>query len=166
MRRSFRRRSSRSKAGWKSGCSCTAVSSPYRTPGASVRDPAAAKGSAWKAVLAGIAINTGGTFVASAGLLLVYGATLMGSGVDDPQELQRALMSISLDSPVSIAGMLVRGALSVAGGYACARIARRSEYALGAIIAVCGVLAGFYPGGLANFPAGTHPGLNTASIAS
>ena len=142
------------------------MGSPYTTPGAPVRDPAAARGSAWKAVLAGIAVNTGGTFVASAVLLMVYGATLMGSGVDNPEELQKALISISLSSPVSIAGMVVRSALSVAGGYACACIARRSEYTLGAIVAACGVLAGFYPGGLANFPAGTHVGLNVASVVS
>lgn len=140
------------------------MSSPYAPPEAPVRDPAGAKGSAIKAVLAGILVDTGGTLVASVILTMLYGATLVGS-VASEEELQAQLSSMAPDSWVSVAGTLMGTVLSIAGGYLCARIARHSEYRLAAIVAACGAVVSFALGA-GYYSAPLHVALQAVSIAS
>ncbi|HYC45091.1 MAG TPA: hypothetical protein VED01_06350 [Burkholderiales bacterium] len=126
------------------------MSSPYTPPAAPVRDPAAKKGSAAWAVIAGLLVDLGGSFLAGIVLTVLYGATLLDGATDEAQ-IAAELSSIPADSWVSIIGMIVGCLFSILGGYVCARIARRSEYKLGGIVAaiaaVVGALvgAGYYP---------------------
>lgn len=117
------------------------MSSPYAPPSAPVRDPAPQKGSAIKAVLLGVLVDLGGSIVAGSVMTILYGMTLI-DGAENAAELESTLANTPMDSWFSIATIAVGCMFSVAGGYVCARIARHSEYRLGAIVAGCGVAVG------------------------
>ena len=119
------------------------MSSPYTPPTAPVRDPAPGKGSAAWAVIAGLLVDLGGSLVVGVALTILYGATLAANGTTDEAQLAAALANIPVDSWVSIVGMILGCMFSLAGGYVCARIARRADYRLPGIVAAISAVSGF-----------------------
>ena len=119
---------------------------PYAPPEASVQDLPSKPGSALKAIALGLAVDVGGSLVAAIILAAIYGAVLAATGV--PREDIAAVMQASAtDSWFFYIGSLVGSSFSVLGGYVCARIARRSEMKLGAILAAMSAVSGFFLGG-------------------
>jgi len=112
---------------------------PYAAPGSDVRDPIKPPGSPVKAVALGLLADIGGTFVGSIVLSIVYGIVLGASGADEEQ--MRAAMTAGAGSGswVWLVGMAMGCGFSVAGGYVCARISRRSDFLLPCILAVLSI---------------------------
>jgi hypothetical protein len=135
---------------------------PYAPPEAAVRDLPAKAGSAFKAVAFGLAADIGGTFLAGIVLALVYGAVLGASGAST-EEIVASTRAIGTDSWLFYAGTLVGLACSVLGGYVCARIARRDEMKLGAILAGLTALIGILFSG-EDYQLGTLASLTLAGI--
>lgn len=136
---------------------------PYSAPGARLADPAPRPGSPYKAVGLGLLTDFGGTLALSTILAFIYAATLAGAGTS-PEEIQEAIQNVSTDSWYFWVGAIGGGALSVLGGYVCARIARQSEYTLGAILAAINVVLGLVLGG-GGIDVGMRVVLNAATIA-
>ena len=96
-------------------------------------------GAPWRAVLVGVAIDVCGSRVVEIIAVTCYAMQVVPTGMTDAQasELLRAMPpSFGLFLVLNVLGML----MSVAGGYACARIALRSERRIGAILAGVAVL--------------------------
>lgn len=136
---------------------------PYRPPRSDVAPQAEPRGSAVKAVLLGALADIGGSIAAGIVLTFAYGLMLGLSGAD-PEQIGSALAQVPVGSWFSILGMVVGSGFSVLGGYLCARIARRSEYKLGAIVAAISGVSGLFLGGRA--PAGIDFALLLATVAS
>jgi hypothetical protein len=110
---------------------------PYAPPQAALKDAPPAAGSAVKAVVLGLLTDVGGTLAAVVLIMFVYGIVLGASGVR--QEEIAAAVNVdfaSTDSGWFYVGAAIGLGFSVLGGYVCARIARRSEMKLGAIMAL------------------------------
>ena len=135
---------------------------PYAPPEATVKDLPAKAGSAFKAVAFGLGADIGGTFVAGIALALIYGVVLGASGAST-EEIMASTKAIGTDSWLFYAGTLVGLAFSVLGGYVCARIARRDEMRLGAILAGLSALIGVLFSGEA-YQLGTLISLTLAGI--
>jgi hypothetical protein len=116
---------------------------PYVPPDAKLADPAAAPGSPIKAVLIGLAVDIGGSFLVTLILALAYGMYLAATGVSQ-EDIALASRSIDTDSWLFYASSLAGGVFSFLGGYVCARIARRSEYTLGVVLAVLSAAFGLW----------------------
>lgn len=112
---------------------------PYAAPDAKLADPAAGPGSAFKAVSLGLVADIGGSVGVSLVLALGYGVVLGISGASQ-EEIEAA--TVATDSWFFYLTTLVGFGFSVLGGYVCARIAKRSEYKLAAVLAVISVLLG------------------------
>jgi hypothetical protein len=116
---------------------------PFKPPRT---NPLNTPGSPLRAVLVGLAIDLGGTALLGVVLQAIY---VMQVGTPDMTEsqLHDALQSIPPDSGVMIAAHLLGALLSVAAGFACARIVRRDEYRVGAVMAGASLLLGMmlYP---------------------
>jgi len=119
---------------------------PFKAPGSNVDVPDTARGPAVKAVVLGLMTDIGGSVISSLAFFMVYGAYLGATGgtADDLMMLARGN---GIDSPMALALALVGCMFSVLGGYVCARIAKHSEYRLGAILSACSVAAGLLLGG-------------------
>jgi uncharacterized membrane protein len=135
---------------------------PYAPPEATVKDLPAKAGSAFKAVAFGLGADIGGTFVAGIALALIYGVVLGASGAST-EEIMASTKAIGTDSWLFYAGAGVGLAFSVLGGYVCARIARRDEMKLGAILAGLSALIGVLFSGEA-YQLGTLISLTLAGI--
>jgi hypothetical protein len=135
---------------------------PYAPPEATVKDLPAKAGSAFKAVALGLGADIGGTFLAGIALALIYGVVLGASGAST-EEIVASTKAIGTDSWLFYAGALVGLAFSVLGGYVCARIARRDEMKLGAILAGLSALIGVLFSGEA-YQLGTLISLTLAGI--
>ena len=131
---------------------------PYAPPEARLADAPAAPGSALKALALGLAADLGGTF--GAGILI--GLAGLASGV--PPEALEAL-SASPDSWLFWAGGAAGLACSVLGGYVCARVAKRGEMRLAAVLAAISVLFGWWVSGEV-LQLGTFLALTLLSIAA
>jgi hypothetical protein len=114
---------------------------PYAPPEASVHDQPLRPGSAFKAIAVGLAVDIGGSLIGTVLLALVYGAALGAAGVK-AEDIAATLKASNGDSWFFYAGILVGLGFSVLGGYVCARIARRSEFKLGAILAALSAFSG------------------------
>jgi hypothetical protein len=114
---------------------------PYTPPEARVADPENEPGSPLKAVAVGLAVDIGGSLMTSLVVGMVYGAMLAASGAGTA-EVTSALSNVSPYSWVSIAGFAAGVGFSILGGYLCARIAKRSEYKLGGIMAAISTVIG------------------------
>lgn len=114
---------------------------PYAPPEASVLDTPPRPGSAFKAIALGLAVDIGGSLIGTVLLALVYGAALGAAGVKG-EDIAAAMQVSATDSWFFYVGMLVGLGFSVLGGYVCARIARRSELKLGAILATLSAFSG------------------------
>lgn len=136
---------------------------PYQPPSSDLTPRTEPPGSAVKAVVIGLLADIGGSIAAGIVLTFAYGFTLGLSGAN-AEQIASALANIPTDSWLSITGMVVGGGFSVLGGYLCARIARHSEYKLGAIVAAVSGISGLFLGG--QVPAGINLALSLATIAS
>jgi len=119
---------------------------PYAPPDAKLADPAARPGSPIKAVTIGLAVDLGGTVVATVILALAYGIVLGALGAT-AEEIEAVTTDMSTDSGFFYTLALAGLAFSMLGGYVCARIARRSELKLGAILAAISAGVGLAFGG-------------------
>lgn len=111
---------------------------PYAPPQAALQDVPAGAGSPVKAVTLGLAADIGGTVAATLIFFVLYGIWLGATGAD-PEEINGML---DTDSWLFWAATAVGLAFSVLGGYVCARIAKRAEMKLGAIVAVLSAAIG------------------------
>jgi hypothetical protein len=114
---------------------------PYAPPQAAVKDLPAGAGSAIKAVTLGLVADIGGTLAGTVVFMLIYGIVLGVSGAS-AEELAAASDFTATDSWQFYAGTLLGLGFSVLGGYVCARIARRSEMKLGAVLALLSAAIG------------------------
>lgn len=125
------------------------MSSPYTPPGAPVRDKGPEKkGSPAKAVFLGVLADLGGSFVVGVVLSAVFAANMAAGGANE-QQIAAALAKVPRGSWMYISGIVLGGLCSIAGGYVCARVAKHSEYGLGAITAAISVGTGAWLGGAA-----------------
>ena len=107
----------------------------------------------------------GGTFALSIALAFFYAMALAASGTP-PEQIAEAISSTSADSWYYWAATLGGGGFSVLGGYVCARVARQSEYTLGAILAAISVGLGLLiGGGSSERDVGMSIVLNAATVA-
>src|SRR3954453_17348364 len=114
---------------------------PYAPPEASVHDEPLRPGSAFKAIAVGLVVDIGGSLIGTVLLALVYAAALGAAGVKH-EDIAATLQASNGDSLFFYAGILVGLGFSVLGGYVCARIARRAELKLGAILAALSAISG------------------------
>jgi hypothetical protein len=114
---------------------------PTRTP-----PPPLPPGSPLKAVLMGLAVDIGGTALLSMVVTVVYVLQLHGQGLSE-DETREAMAHMPHDSALYVGGTLLGALLSVAGGYVCARIARRDEFRIGLVMAALSGLGGLLLGG-------------------
>ena len=102
-------------------------------------------GSPSKAVLLGFAVDFLGSNVVGLLVGIAYGVSLVLSGMTREQ-LADAASHIQPGSWPWITSIVIGCAFSILGGYVCARIAKRLEYRLGAVLAVLDSLAGILLG--------------------
>jgi hypothetical protein len=121
------------------------VENPYNPPAAAVRDPPRPPRSPVVAVLAGLAVDIGGTTLAGIVLGIVYAATLAARGMD-PGQIGTAITELDPDSGFFIVNTVIGLGFSALGGYVCARMARRNERRLTAMMAGLVVAIGFAMG--------------------
>lgn len=121
------------------------MSDPFTPPSARVADRPPEKGSPLKAVLLGLAVDWGGTFLTGLVLSIVYAVTLASSGAT-PEQIGAAMNNIPEDHWLVVLGTVAGTLCSFLGGYVCARVAKHMEFALGAVLAVLSILLGFVLG--------------------
>jgi|SRR6185436_19903911 hypothetical protein len=114
---------------------------PYAPPEATVHDLPPRPGSAFKAIALGLAVDVGGSLIATVILALIYGAALGAAGVRR-EDIAATMQASATDSWFFYVGVLLGLSFSVLGGYVCARIARRSELKFGAILAALSAVLG------------------------
>jgi len=122
------------------------MNNPYAPPDAKLADPAAGPGSAAKAVAIGLAVDIGGTTIATVILALAYGIVLGALGAS-AEEIEAVITNVPTDSGFFYMVALGGLAFSMLGGFVCARIAKRSELKLGAILAAISAGLGLALGG-------------------
>jgi hypothetical protein len=96
-------------------------------------------GTLLRAVLTGVAIDVCGSRVVEIVTVTCYAMQVVAPGMTDAQAadlLQKTPPSFGLLFVLNMLGML----MSVAGGYACARVALRGEFRVGAILAAVAVV--------------------------
>lgn len=138
------------------------AANPYAPPDAKLADPPPRPGSPVKAVTLGLLVDIGGTTLATLLLAFVYGVVLAASGAGS-EEIAAAVDGGLADSWLFYATSGVGLAFSVLGGYVCARIARRAELKLGAVMAGLSAVIGVALGG-DHYQLGTLASLTIASI--
>jgi hypothetical protein len=121
------------------------ANNPYTPPNSPVGDVAPEKGSPAKAVILGVVVDVGGSFAAGMLLTTVYIAVEMSRGSSEA-EVAAALTTLSPYSWFGLTGMGLGCLLSVLAGYVCARIAKKDEYGLGAIVAAISVVVALLTG--------------------
>jgi hypothetical protein len=125
---------------------------PFKPPDADMKNRSSGPGespvpgSPLKAVLTGLVVDLGGSTVISIVLGLLYRAQLAGSGMSEDQ-IADAMNHIPPQSTVEICAILLSALCSVAGGFACARIVRRDELRVGAVMAALSGFASLLLGG-------------------
>ena len=126
----------------------------FRPPSAHVEDPRRGKGSAIKGVLAGWAVDLGGTLLVAVIVSFAY-AIAMAVGGRSAQEIGTTLARADADPLLST--LLIGGGVlcSVLGGYVCERIARRANYRLGIVLSILSVGSGFAMGASESSPSMT-----------
>lgn len=137
---------------------------PYAPPSAAVQDLSERAGSPLKAIALGLLVDVGGTTVGSLLLGAIYGIALAASGAS-LDELAAAGEGPATDSWLFWISTAMGLVFSVLGGYVCARIARRNELRLGAILAALSALLGYLIAS-GHYELGTFLSLTIASIAA
>jgi hypothetical protein len=121
---------------------------PYRPPKARVQDAPAPPRSAVVGVLVGLAVDVGGTIVAGIVLGIVYAVMLAARGMG-PEQIQTTLTEIDPRSGYFLVSGIVGLGFSLLGGYVCARLVRRDERRVTAIMGGLSALSGVALGGSA-----------------
>jgi hypothetical protein len=86
-------------------------------------------------VITGLAVDLGGTMLASLLIGLVHGLSLVRQGMP-PEQVGPALAEVDPRSSYFIVSTVVGGAFSLLGGYVCARMVLRDERKTTAIMAL------------------------------
>jgi hypothetical protein len=109
--------------------------SPYAPPKADLGGGRAAKepGSALKAVLLAFLANVLLSFALGIVFVVLYSAFLAVTG-KSMDEIVEVMSTIGDHGATDIVVLVLEGGCSILGGFICARIARHSEYQLGAIL--------------------------------
>lgn len=113
---------------------------PYTPPHAPLSNAEmlnATGGSAFKAVSLGVVVDIVGTLIATLLTSFIYAIYMASQGMTAP-EIQASLQEGT--SPISFVVMGLGCGFSILAGYVCGRIARRHEYRLTAITALCSLL--------------------------
>lgn len=114
---------------------------PYAPPGADLgKPPPPEQGSAAKAVLFGFLVDTGLSLVVGVLFAMLYGMFLAATG----RSMEQISEMMTAPDPFSLPILLLQavgGACSFLGGFVCSRVARHSEYRLGAVLAVLSLAA-------------------------
>jgi hypothetical protein len=121
------------------------MSNPFTPPSSRVADGAKEKGSPVKAVVFGFLVDVGGSIAVGMLLAVAYGVSEARSGAT-PDQIAASLQNLPVGSWLSIVGMVIGGLFSVLGGYVCARVAKHSEFGLGAILAALSISFGAWAG--------------------
>lgn len=108
------------------------------------REPAEPR-SPFAAVMLGLLVDVGGSIAVGIVTTVVYAKQLHDDGVPDAQ-LGDAMRAMPHDGVLYMGSMLIGIALSVLGGYVCARVARRGEYRAGLVMAATSTLVGLFLG--------------------
>lgn len=121
--------------------------SPYSPPSAPLKDVRVAKkpGSALLAVLTGLGVDFGGTTIAGIIYVLIYTILGLNRGMTREQ-IEAAMQTVDFGSPSFLILTAVGLAFSFAGGLVCARMARKNELALGALLAGISACIGLFMG--------------------
>ena len=114
---------------------------PYTPPEAVVADQAPAPGSPIKAVALGMLTDIGGSIVVGGVLSIVYAIVLAQQGLT-PEQVMDAIKNVPILSPFGLISTAMGLGFSFLGGYVCARIAKRSELRMGAVMAVLNTVLG------------------------
>jgi hypothetical protein len=117
----------------------------FTPPQAEVRDARKPKGSVIKGVLAGLAVDFGGTIAFGIVLSVVYGGLLAAAGQGEAQ-IRAALAESDSNSTFAAFGVVGGCAFSILGGYVCERVARQRNYRAGAILGIVSVGLGLAMG--------------------
>jgi MFS family permease len=121
------------------------MDNPYRPSDAAMKDAPPAPRSPILAVLAGLAVDFGGTLLSSIAIAIVYAVMLAAEGTP-LEQIQSTVTEVDPRSGYFVFSTLVGGAFSILGGYVCARVARRNERKVCAILALVGAFLGFLTG--------------------
>ena len=127
------------------------MDNPYKAPTTPMKDVLPPPRSPILAVLAGVAVDIGGTLATTTVIGLVFLAMIAPQG-GSPEEIRQALVDADPLSGYVAWGTVVGFGFSVLGGYVCARVARRQERRLaaiaGLIIGAIGLCIGGSPLGI------------------
>jgi len=96
-------------------------------------------GNALRAVLTGVAIDLCGSRLLGHLLVAIYAMRVITPGMT-PAQVADALQNLTPSLGLILVGTVLGSLVSVAAGYACARIAWRHEYRVGALMAGAAVL--------------------------
>ncbi|HJR69460.1 MAG TPA: hypothetical protein VKA43_05430 [Gammaproteobacteria bacterium] len=140
------------------------MDNPYAAPTTPVKDPPPPPRSPILAVLAGVAVDIGGTVVASIVIGIVYAMSLASQG-RSLEQVEQALTEADPMSAYYVVTMAVGFGFSVLGGYVCSRVARREERRYAAIAALLVVAIGLGMGG-GSFSLWANIGMALLSFAS
>jgi len=104
---------------------------PDRQPSNRAEPP----GSALRAVLTGVSVDFCSTQLLAIGVFAIRAAQVATPGMT-PDQVTDALNAAPPSLWLMLLGSGLGALASVAGGYVCARVARRNEYRVGAVMAV------------------------------
>jgi len=120
---------------------------PYEPPRSDVQDVVPIRPRPVKGIVVGAVVDLGGTLVASIVLSVIVSFRLASQGMT-PEEIQQALVNLSMTSGLSIFSMVLGTGFSVLGGYVCATYAKKDIYGCGVILGVIVCTAGIMMGGM------------------
>lgn len=118
---------------------------PFTPPERRVADPPRNPGSPVKAVVLGLLVDIGGTFLVGLIFSIGYSVVLASTG-SSPEEVMTALGEIGRNRTTFLILAALGCACSVLGGYVCARISRCTDYRLGLILGILSAVIGLFMG--------------------
>lgn len=119
---------------------------PYVPSKAGLSETPKPAASPLKSVLLGLVVDVGGSFLLGIVLSVGYAISLASAGMSE-SKIMEAMLNPFSNPLILVVGTLGGAALSVAGGFVCARLSRRPDYRLGFILggisAVSGLLMSY-----------------------